>query len=137
MKDTRQRILDKLAKTQGVKKVNLKNYKVKLNEILAIKEAFAVDGQGEVEEVLASLDVKLSEAITEANRLIEIGDFMPEYYDSAVSMAKQLDEILGETPQELTDLISEIENYLARVSNLGYEYDSELTNLWDQLPKYV
>jgi len=110
---------------------------VKLSEINTLREAFNVDGKAEIEAILEKLDYKLQEATTQANELIDLGSMLPEFYDEAQSLSDQTEELLGEVPVELSNLINEIEEYYQKVSDLGHEYDSEITSLWDNLPKYI
>jgi hypothetical protein len=137
MKDSRQRILDKLAKTRSVKKAKLNKLQVKLNKIDEFKEAFNVDTEGEVTIVLRKLNDLLDQANTQANLLIEIGEYAPEYLDLAINMRSELEDILGESPEELTDFIDDTEAYLERVADFGYATDSAIADVWDSIPEYI
>lgn len=125
MKDSRQRILDKLAKTQGVKKASKR--KINLSEINVLKERFSED-YNRILEIKAELISKLEQASTQANYLID-EFYDPELLDDVDNTALQISEILGEVPIELLELQEQMRDVYTEASELGSEYDSGIYEL--------
>ncbi len=125
MKSSKQRVLDKLAKTQGVKKASKR--KINLSEINVLKERFSED-YDRILEIKAELISKLEQASTQANYLID-EFYDPEVLDDADNTALQISEILGEVPIELIELQEQMRNVYTEASELGSDYDSGIYEL--------
>lgn len=125
MKSSRQRILDKLAKTQGVKKASKR--KINLSEINVLKERFGED-YDRILEIKAELISKLEQASTQANYLID-EFYDPEVLADADNTALQISEILGEVPIELIELQEQMRDVFTEAYELGSDYDSGIYDL--------
>lgn len=112
-------------------KTDLKTHAVKLSELSDIESLFRQDEEN-VNNATVRLETKVNEAWSAAQELSEY-NLNNDTLNRLYALEDKFNELMGEAPEEIKTIATEMELFYAETSKLGEDSEKVLGDLYDKI----